>query len=133
MIDSVKGFLQVYEDTTGKFAIVKSISYHFCEAYKSMISWIIILKTKLIGKQYFIFSEKVNRICIAFSYNLLILDNRTMSQEPWHPGWGTKTDCVIQLNCGEFCTHASHEQPEHGRTSTTEEQKWFSFQTNYDQ
>ena len=59
MIDSVKGFLQVYKDTTGIVAIVKSISYHFCEAYKSMISWIIISKTKLIGKQYFIFSEKV--------------------------------------------------------------------------
>ena len=81
MIDSFKGFLEACEDTTGKVAIVKSISYHFCEAYKS-ISRIIILKTKLIGKQYFIFSEKVNRICIAFSYNLLILDNRTMSQEP---------------------------------------------------
>ena len=57
MIDSGKGFLQVYEDTTGKFAIAKSISYHFCEAYKSIISGIIISKTKLIGKQYFIFSE----------------------------------------------------------------------------
>ena len=33
-----KGFLQVCKDTTGKVAIVKSISYHFCEAYKSMIS-----------------------------------------------------------------------------------------------
>ena len=33
-----KGFLQVYKDTTGKVAIVKSISYHLCEAYKSMIS-----------------------------------------------------------------------------------------------
>ena len=52
MIDSVKGFLQVYEDTTGKAAIVKSISYHFCEACKSMISWIVISKAKLIGKQY---------------------------------------------------------------------------------
>ena len=61
MIDSVKGFLQIYEDTsTGKFAIVKSIYYHFCEAFKSMTSWIIISKTKLIGKQYFIFSEKVS-------------------------------------------------------------------------
>ena len=59
MINSAKGFLQVYEDTTGKAAIVKSISNHFFEAYKSMISWIIISKTKLIGKQYFIFSEKV--------------------------------------------------------------------------
>ena len=60
MIDSVKDFLQVYEDTTGKVAIVKIISYHNCEAYKSMISWIIISKTKLIGKQYFIFSEEVS-------------------------------------------------------------------------
>ena len=59
MIDSVKGFLQVHEDTTGKVAIVKNISYYFHEAYKGIISWIVISKTKLIGKQYFIFSEKV--------------------------------------------------------------------------
>ena len=50
MIDSVKDFLQVYEDTSGKVAIVKSIFYHVYEAYKSMISWIIISKTKLIVK-----------------------------------------------------------------------------------
>ena len=37
-IDSLEDFLQVYEDTTGKVVIVKSISYHFCEAYKRMIS-----------------------------------------------------------------------------------------------
>ena len=35
MTDSTKGFLQVYEDTTDKAAIVKSISYYFCEAYKT--------------------------------------------------------------------------------------------------
>ena len=60
MIDSVKGFLKVYEDITDKFAIAKSISCHFCEAYKSMISWIIILKTELKGKQYLIFSENAS-------------------------------------------------------------------------
>ena len=60
MIDSGKGYLQVYKDTTGKVTIVNNISYHFCEAYNSMISWIIILKTRLIGKQYFIFSERVS-------------------------------------------------------------------------
>ena len=38
MIDSVKDFLQVYEDTSGKVAIVKSIFYHVYEAYKSMSS-----------------------------------------------------------------------------------------------
>ena len=38
MIDSVKGYLQVYEDTSSKVAIVKSITYYFCEAYNSMIS-----------------------------------------------------------------------------------------------
>ena len=84
MIDSVKGFLQVYEDTTGKFAIVKSISYHFCEAYKSMISWIIISKTKVIRKQYLIFLRKlVNQIRIAFSLILLILDGYLYWIERW--------------------------------------------------
>ena len=32
----------------------------------------------------------------------------TMSQEPWHPEKGAKPDRVIQLNCGEVCTHASY-------------------------
>ena len=56
----------------------------------------------------------------------------TMPQEPWHAGKGAEPDRVIQLNCGEVHTHASYiKQPEHGRTSTTEEQKWSFFQTNY--
>ena len=32
----------------------------------------------------------------------------TMPQEPWHPGKGVELDCVIQLNCGEVCTHANY-------------------------
>ena len=32
----------------------------------------------------------------------------TMPQEPWHPGKGAKPDRVVQLNCGEVCTHASY-------------------------
>ena len=31
-----------------------------------------------------------------------------MQQEPWHPGKGTKTDHIIQLNYREVCTHASY-------------------------
>ena len=53
------------------------------------------------------------------------------AQEPWHPGKGAKLDHVVQLNCREVCTQKK--QPEHGRTSTTKEQKWYSFQMNYDQ
>ena len=53
MINSVKGFLQVYENTIGKIAIVKSISYHFCEDCKSMFSWIIVSRIKLVEKEYF--------------------------------------------------------------------------------
>ena len=78
MIDSVYGFLQVSNDTTGKAVIVKSISYHFCEAYESIMSKKIILKTKVIEEQYFLFLEEVsyNWICIDFLYNLHILDKR---------------------------------------------------------
>ena len=32
----------------------------------------------------------------------------TMLQEPWHSGKGAKSDCVVQLNCGEVRTHASY-------------------------
>ena len=32
----------------------------------------------------------------------------TMPQEPLHSEKGAKPDCVIQLNCGEVCTHASY-------------------------
>ena len=41
---------------------------------------------------------------------------------------GAETDRVIQLNCGEVRTHANYKKKtEHGRTSTTEEQKLSSF------
>ena len=40
---------------------------------------------------------------------------------------GAQPDRVIQLNCGEVRTHASYKKTEHGRTSTTEEQKLSSF------
>ena len=55
----------------------------------------------------------------------------TMSQEPWHPGKGTKPDSVIQRNV-KCAPMQIIKQPEHRRTSTSEEQKWSSFQTNYD-
>ena len=32
----------------------------------------------------------------------------TMPQEPWHAEKNAKWDCIIQLNCGEVCTHASY-------------------------
>ena len=67
----------------------------------------------------------------------------TMPQEHWYPGKGATLDHVIQLNCQKVVTQASGypskwlpkqvvKQPEHGTTSTTKEQKWFSFQMNYD-
>ena len=37
-----------------------------------------------------------------------------------HPGKGAEPDCIVQLSCGEVQVM---KQPEHGRTSTTEEQK----------
>ena len=58
----------------------------------------------------------------------------TMPQEPWHSGKAAKPDRVIQPNCGEVHTDASYKITRTlGGTSTTEEQKWLSFQTNYDQ
>ena len=54
------------------------------------------------------------------------------AQEPSYPEKGAKPDCVIQLICREVHTHAIIKQPEHGRTSTTDEQRQSSFQTNYD-
>ena len=41
-------------------------------------------------------------------------------------------DCVIQLNCGKVHTHASYKTSRTWGTSTTKEQKWSSFQMNYD-
>ena len=32
----------------------------------------------------------------------------TMPEEHWHPGKGAKPDRVIQLSCGEVCTHVSY-------------------------
>ena len=33
-----------------------------------------------------------------------------MPQESWHPGKSAKPDHIIQLNCGEVRTHASHKK-----------------------
>ena len=47
-----------------------------------------------------------------------------MLQKPRHLAKGAEPDGVIQLNFEKGRTHASYmKQPEHGRTSTTEEQK----------
>ena len=57
----------------------------------------------------------------------------TMPLEPWHPGKDAKPDRIVQLNCGGGAPMQVVKKLEHERTSTTEEQKWSSFQTNYDQ
>ena len=62
MIESFKGFLQVYEDTTSKVAFVKSVSYISVRLIKAGL-----VENWLIGQ-----------ICIAILYHLLILDNRDM-------------------------------------------------------
>ena len=45
---------------------------------------------------------------------------------------GAKQNCIIQLNMGKCTPMQVIKQPEHERTSTTKEQKWSSFQMNYD-
>ena len=47
----------------------------------------------------------------------------TLPQEAIHVGKGAKPDHIIQLKCGEACTYTSYKESEHGRTSTTKEQK----------
>ena len=47
----------------------------------------------------------------------------TMSPEPWHPGKGAKPYGVIKSTAGKYAPMQVIKQPEHGRTSTTEEQK----------
>ena len=49
-------------------------------------------------------------------------------------GWkGAKPDHIIHSSAGKCAPRQVIKQPEHGGTSTTTEQKWSSFQTNYDQ
>ena len=47
----------------------------------------------------------------------------TMPQEPLHPGKVAKLDGVFQFNCRKYAPMQVIKQPEHGRTSTTDEQK----------
>ena len=51
----------------------------------------------------------------------------TMPQEPWHPGNDAKLDHIIQSAAGKCTAMQVVKQPKHGRTSTTEEQKWSSY------
>ena len=55
----------------------------------------------------------------------------TIPQESWRPRKGAKPDCVIQSTAKKCTPMQVIKYLEHGRTSTTEEQKWSSFQTNY--
>ena len=55
----------------------------------------------------------------------------TMSEEHWHPGIGTRC-ALFNSTAGKCAPMQVVKQLEHGRTSTTEEQKWSYFQTNYD-
>ena len=79
----------------------------------------------------------VEATCLQFNpWNILKETNklvgpfRTMPQEPRRPGKEAKLDRVIQFNCGKCAPMLVVKQPEHGRTSTTEEQKSSSFQMN---
>ena len=56
----------------------------------------------------------------------------TMPQEPWHPGKGARLDHIIQLNCGEVCTHVSYKRTRAWENLLRKEQKQSSFKTNYD-
>ena len=49
-----------------------------------------------------------------------------MPQEPWHPRKGAKPDRVIQSTAGKCASMQVINQPEHGRTSTIDEEKWSS-------
>ena len=57
----------------------------------------------------------------------------TMPQEPWILERVPNRITLSNSTAGKCAPMQVIKQPEHGRTSTTEEQKWSSFQTNYDQ
>ena len=55
----------------------------------------------------------------------------TMSQEPQHPGKLLDWIVLSNLLWGNYAPMQVIKQLEHGRTSTTDEQKQSSFHTNY--
>ena len=54
----------------------------------------------------------------------------TTPQKPWHPGKGVNMIALSNPTVGKCTTMEIIKQTEHGRPSTTKEQKWSSFQTN---
>ena len=54
----------------------------------------------------------------------------TRPQKPWHPGKGVNMIALSNPTVGKCTTMEIMKQTEHGRTSTTKEQKWSSFQTD---
>ena len=54
----------------------------------------------------------------------------TRPQKPWHPGKGVNMIALSNPTVGKCTTMEIIKQTEHGRISTTKEQKWSSFQTN---
>ena len=62
-----------------------------------------------------IIKVSVKATCLHFSLWCILKETTepagpfgTMPQQPWHPGKGDKPGRIIQLNCGEVCTHASY-------------------------
>ena len=49
-----------------------------------------------------------NPCCILREMTKLAGPFGTVPRKPWHRGNNAKTDHIIQLNCGEVCTHASY-------------------------
>ena len=47
----------------------------------------------------------------------------TLSQEASYPGKGAKPDCISNLTVGKCTPMQVVKQPEHGKTSITEEEK----------
>ena len=94
--------------------------YAFCQKIQQMTSgpgercWCYVSIYENAPKNCRIFPLKVATTLLSGSRRILKETTETvgpfgtMPQEPWHPGIGTKLDCVIQLNCGEVRTHASY-------------------------
>ena len=81
----------------------------------------------------------VEAICLHFNLWPILKETTkpvgpsgTMPQEPRHPGKILNRIGLSSSTVGKCAPMQVIKQPEHERTSTTEEQKWSSFQTNCD-
>ena len=103
----------------GKFSrgprVLERVLLALCSIFENTPKHLVVQGRMQLEHSSHIIKVSVKATCLHFNLWCILKETTepagpfgTMPQEPWHPGKGAKPDRIIQLNCGEVCTHASY-------------------------